>query len=181
MLKMISANGNLERKRKMSKNIKEAIKEANDYADKMIDEAQDEVAGSKYYKWLKSPVNISKGQGVLVLFAFIVFFVSCSADAACTYRKDALGATVYNCTSGISGRITTDVLGTSRDSRTNETWTTDVLGNVRSSTGTVYTTDVLGNIRDNKGTVWRTDVLGNTISNKGTVCSKNALNQIVCR
>ena len=161
--------------------LKKAIKEAHSFADDAIDKAQEKARLGNAMKWLKAPINISKGQGTLLAIALLFLFVSCSADAACTYRKDALGATVYSCTNGISGRITTDVLGTSRDSATGETWRTDVLGNVRSSTGTVYRTDVLGNIRSNKGDVWTRDALGNLRSNSGTVCRADALGQVNCR
>ena len=77
-----------------------------------------------------------------------IFVVGCSnflsdkVEASCTYSTDVLGNTHYRCDTGESGTIKTDVLGTSRDSRTGVTWKTDVLGTVRSSNGTTYRTDV---------------------------------------
>ena len=103
----------------------------------------------------------------------------------CTYRKDSLGHTRYQCQDGRHGSLRTDSLGTVRDSGTGVTWRKDSLGNVRSSDGTTYRQDSLGNVRvSNPGTgdtvTWRKDSLGNLRSSDGTRCRTNSLGQVRC-
>lgn len=117
----------------------------------------------------------------VVLFVLAMLVWVNYAEAACTYSTDVFGNTHYRCDTGESGTIKTDVLGTSRDSRTGVTWKTDVLGTVRASNGTTYRTDVLGNVRSSTGVTYRTDVLGNVRGTDGTVCRKDILGNVTCR
>ena len=67
--------------------------------------------------------------------------------ADCTYRKDALGHTRYQCDDGKQGTLREDALGNIKDSGTGTTWRKDALGNLKRSDGTTYRQDALGNIR----------------------------------
>lgn len=92
----------------------------------------------------------------------------------CTYRKDSLGHTRYQCQDGRHGSLRTDSLGTVRDSGTGVTWRKDSLGNVRGSDGTTYRQDSLGNVRASNGksglnVTWRKDSLGNLRASDGTL------------
>lgn len=113
--------------------------------------------------------------------AALLLFLAFNANAECSYKTNALGQTQYSCTTGQSGTLKTDVLGTTRDSATGTTWRTDILGTTRSSTGVTYRTDILGTTRGSDGTTWRTDVLGNTRSNTGIVCRENILGDLTCK
>ena len=100
---------------------------------------------------------------VAVLLLGLLFQTVQATD--CTYRKDSLGNTRYQCDDGKSGTLRTDSLGNVRDSQSGTTWRKDSLGNVRVSnpgTGDTVTwrKDSLGNMRSSGGTVCRTDSLG---------------------
>lgn len=104
----------------------------------------------------------------------------------CTYRKDSLGHTRYQCQDGRHGLLRTDCLGTVRDSGTGITWHTDPLGNLKGSDGTTYRKDALGHVRSSntktgERVTWREDSLGNLRASDGTVCRTNALGQLKCR
>ena len=124
------------------------ITEAHNFADRLLNETNNKGK-------LRETKIIAAVLFVLAMLVWVNY-----AEAACTYSTDVLGNTHYRCDTGESGTIKTDVLGTSRDSRTGVAWKTDVLGTVRASNGTTYRTDVLGNVRGTDGTVCRTDVLG---------------------
>ncbi|MEZ6993954.1 MULTISPECIES: hypothetical protein [unclassified Aeromonas] len=103
----------------------------------------------------------------------------------CTYRKDSLGNTRYQCDDGKSGTLRKDGLCNVRDSQSGTTWRKDSLGNVRSSEGTTYRKDSLGNVRVSRpGTgdtvTWRKDSLGNLRASDGTTCRTNSLGQVRC-
>ena len=51
--------------------------------------------------------------------------------ADCTYRKDALGHTRYQCDDGKQGTLREDALGNIKDSGTGTTWRKDALGNLK--------------------------------------------------
>ena len=98
--------------------------------------------------------------------ALLLLVVQSAGAADCTYRKDSLGNTRYQCDDGNSGTLRKDSLGNVRDSQSGTTWRKDSLGNVRSSEGTTYRKDSLGNVRvSNPSTgetvTWRKDSLGN--------------------
>ncbi len=120
---------------------------------------------------------------VAVLLLGLLFQTVQATD--CTYRKDSLGNTRYQCDDGKSGTLRTDSLGNVRDSQSGTTWRKDSLGNVRSSEGTTYRKDSLGNVRvSNPGTgdtvTWRKDSLGNMRSSGGTVCRTDSLGTLRC-
>ena len=105
--------------------------------------------------------------------------------ADCTYRKDALGHTRYQCDDGKQGTLREDALGNIKDSGTGITWRTDPLGNRKGSDGTTYRKDSLGNVRVSRpGTgdtvTWRKDSLGNLRASDGTTCRTNSLGQVRC-
>ncbi len=88
--------------------------------------------------------------------------------ANCTYRKDALGHTRYQCDDGKQGTLREDALG-----------------NLKGSDGTTYRQDALGNIlgsnaKTGERVTWREDSLGNLRATDGTVCRTNALGQLKC-
>jgi cbb3-type cytochrome oxidase subunit 3 len=124
------------------------ITEAHKLADRLLNETNNKGK-------LRETKIIASVLFVLAMLVWVNY-----AEASCTYSTDVLGNTHYRCDTGESGTIKTDILGTSRDSRTGVTWKTDVLGTVRASNGTTYRTDVLGNVRGTDGTVCKTDVLG---------------------
>ena len=120
---------------------------------------------------------------VAVLLLGLLFQTVQATD--CTYRKDSLGNTRYQCDDGKSGTLRKDSLGNVRDSQSGTTWRKDSLGNVRSSEGTTYRKDSLGNVRVSRpGTgdtvTWRKDSLGNLRSSDGTTCRTNSLGQVRC-
>ena len=121
-----------------------------------------------------------------LLSAALAVLLSGTALASdCTYRKDSLGNTRYQCDDDKSGTLRKDSLGNVRDSGTGTTWRKDSLGNVRSSEGTTYRKDSLGNVRvsnpGNGDTVtWRKDSLGNLRASDGTTCRTNSLGQVRC-
>jgi len=145
------------------------ITEAHKLADRLLNETNN-----------KGKLRETKIIAVVLFVLAMLVWVN-YAEAACTYSTDVLGNTHYRCDTGESGTIKTDVLGTSRDSRTGVTWKTDVLGTVRASNGTTYRTDVLGNVRSSTGVTYRTDVLGNIRGTDGTVCSTDVLGKMTCR
>ncbi|TFF74185.1 hypothetical protein DRM94_13785 [Aeromonas taiwanensis] len=103
----------------------------------------------------------------------------------CTYRKDSLGHTRYQCQDGRDGSLRTDSLGTVRDSGSGTSWRKDSLGNVRGSDGTTYRQDSLGNVRASNGksglnVTWRKDSLGNLRASDGTVCRNDSLGILRC-
>ena len=103
----------------------------------------------------------------------------------CTYRKDSLGHTRYQCQDGRHGSLRTDSLGTVRDSGSGTSWRKDSLGNVRSSDGTTYRQDSLGNVRASNGksglnVTWRKDSLGNLHASDGTLCRSDSLGTLRC-
>ncbi len=105
--------------------------------------------------------------------------------ANCTYRKDALGHTRYQCDDGKQGTLREDALGNIKDSGTGTTWRKDALGNLKGSDGTTYRQDTLGNIlgsnaKTGERVTWREDSLGNLRATDGTVCRTNALGQLKC-
>ncbi|WP_234936722.1 hypothetical protein [Aeromonas caviae] len=69
----------------------------------------------------------------------------------CTYRKDSLGYTRYQCQDGRHGSLRTDSLGTVRDSGTGVTWRKVSLGNLRASDGTLCRSDSLGTLHCDGG------------------------------
>ena len=118
----------------------------------------------------------------LVLLAFSPIGLTASD---CTYRKDILGNTRYQCKDGSHGTLRTDSLGTVRDSGTGVTWRKDSLGNVRSSDGTTYRQDSLGNVRASNSrsglnVTWRKDSLGNLRASDGTLCRSDSLGTLSC-
>lgn len=150
-----------------AKKVDKLVKEANKIADKHLSE--------NTINWKACLIAV-----IVVSLIFMFIFSSGKAEASCSYRMDSLGNTNYTCSSGQNGTLRTDVLGTTRDSRTGTTWRTDVLGTTRSSDGTTYRTDVLGTTRGSDGTTWRTDALGTMRSNNGTTCRTNALGTMRC-
>ena len=148
------------------KRVRRMIKEANKLADKHLSE--------ETINWKAFAV----GLGIAALLTLVL--TSNKAEASCSYKTNALGHTQYSCSSGQNGTLRTDVLGTTRDSRTGTTWRTDVLGTTRSSDGTTYRTDVLGTTRGSDGTTWRTDSLGTMRSNNGTTCKTDYLGTMRC-
>ncbi len=116
-----------------------------------------------------------------LLSMILIALCPCSVHAAdCTYRKDSLGNTRYQCDDSKSGTLRKDSLGNVRDSQSGTTWRKDSLGNVRSSEGTTYRKDSLGNVRvSNPGSgetvTWRKDSLGNLRASDGTVCRADSL------
>ncbi|MBL0442886.1 hypothetical protein JEO77_15855 [Aeromonas veronii] len=90
--------------------------------------------------------------------------------ADCTYRKDALGHTRYQCDDGKQGTLREDALGNIKDSGTGTTWRKDALGNIRGS-----------NAKTGERVTWREDALGQLRASDGTVCRTNALGQLKCR
>ncbi len=103
----------------------------------------------------------------------------------CTYRKDSLGTTRYQCKEGKTGTLRTDSLGNVRDSGTGTTWRKDSLGNVRGSDGTTYRQDSLGNVRGSNATsgervTWRKDSLGTLRASDGSVCRTDSLGTLRC-
>ena len=120
----------------------------------------------------------------LVLLAFSPIGLTASD---CTYRKDSLGNTRYQCKDGSHGTLRTDSLGTVKDSGSGTTWRKDSLGNVRSSDGTTYRQDSLGNVSAsnsksglNVNVTWRKDSLGNLRASDGTVCRTDSLGTLRC-
>ena len=118
----------------------------------------------------------------LVLLAFSPIGLTASD---CTYRKDSLGNTRYQCKDGSHGTLRTDSLGTVRDSGSGTSWRKDSLGNVRSSDGTTYRRDSLGNVRANNSksglnVTWRKDSLGNLRAYDGTLCRSDSLGTLHC-
>ena len=83
----------------------------------------------------------------LLLVALVVFLAGAVQARDCTYRKDSLGNTRYQCQDSRSGTLRTDSLGNVRDSGSGTTWRKDSLGNLRASDGTVCRTDSLGTLR----------------------------------
>ncbi|MGU5600427.1 hypothetical protein ACV1DY_21560 [Aeromonas caviae] len=128
--------------------------------------------------WLATrPLSLA---ALLCLTPQIVF----AAD--CTYRKDALGLTRYQCDDGKQGTLREDALGNITDSGTGITWRTDSLGNLKGSDGTTYREDALGHVRGSNAktgerVTWREDSLGNLHASDGAVCRINALGQLKCR
>tara|TARA_R110000824_G_scaffold176911_1_gene356144 strand:- start:3 stop:464 length:462 start_codon:yes stop_codon:yes gene_type:complete len=148
------------------KRVKRMIKEANKLADQHLSE--------ETINWKAFAV------GLAIAALLTLILASGKAEASCSYKTNALGHTQYSCSSGQNGTLRTDVLGTTRDSRTGTTWRTDVLGTTRSSDGTTYRTDVLGTTRGSDGTTWRTDALGTMRSNDGTTCKTDYLGTMRC-
>ncbi len=122
---------------------------------------------------------------LLPTLALLVFCQTGQAASDCTYRKDSLGNTRYQCQDGRHGTLRTDSLGTVRDSGSGTSWRKDSLGNVRSSDGTTYRPDSLGNVRANNSksglnVTWRKDSLGNLRASDGTVCRTDSLGTLRC-
>ena len=149
------------------KRVRKMIKEANKLADRHL--------SKETINWKAFAV-----EGAVTCAVLVFIFSSIKAEASCSYKTNSLGHTQYSCNSGQSGTLRTDVLGTTRDSRTGTTWRTDVLGTTRSSDGTTYRTDVLGTTRGSDGTTWRTDALGTMRSNNGTTCKTDYLGTMRC-
>ena len=122
---------------------------------------------------------------LLPTLALLAFSPTGLAASDCTYRKDSLGHTRYQCQDGRHGSLRTDSLGTVRDSGTGVTWRKDSLGNVRGSDGTTYRQDSLGNVRASNGkcglnVTWRKDSLGNLRASDGTLCRSDSLGTLRC-
>ncbi|WP_323061060.1 MULTISPECIES: hypothetical protein [Aeromonas] len=121
-----------------------------------------------------------------LLFTVLIIFLPGTALAdGCTYRKDSLGNTLYQCSDGKTGTLRTDSLGNVRDSGNGTTWRKDSLGNVRGSDGTIYRQDSLGNVRGtntNTGerVTWRKDSLGNLRASDGITCRTDSLGTLRC-
>ena len=121
-----------------------------------------------------------------LLSMILIALCPCSVHAAdCTYRKDSLGNTRYQCKDGSHGTLRTDSLGTVRDSGSGTSWRKDSLGTVRSSDGTTYRRDSLGNVRANNSksglkVTWRKDSLGNLRASDGTLCRSDSLGTLRC-
>ena len=164
-----------------TKQRKKKVKEANKAADKAIRDAQLPEALKSLKDFVYTPLTVSYGQFILACLLIIgILAMSSKSEAACTYRPDALGNVRYSCDAGVSGTYRTDVLGTTRDSRTGTTYRTDVLGNTRSSNGTTWRTDSLGTVRGSDGTTWRKDSLGTWRSNNGNTCRTDSLGTMRC-
>ncbi len=121
----------------------------------------------------------------LVAFLMLGLLFQTVQATDCTYRKDSLGNTRYQCDDGRSGTLRKDSLGNVRDSQSGTTYRKDSLGNVRSSEGTTYRKDSLGNVRvSNPGTgdtvTWRKDSLGNRRASDGSVCHTDSLGRLCC-
>ncbi|MCR3894202.1 hypothetical protein ACV1CZ_14500 [Aeromonas caviae] len=105
----------------------------------------------------------------LVAFLMLGLLFQTVQATDCTYRKDSLGNTRYQCDDGRSGTLRKDSLGNVRDSQSGTTYRKDSLGNVRVSrpgTGDTVT--------------WRKDSLGNLRASDGTTCRTNSLGQVRC-
>lgn len=123
--------------------------------------------------------NWVAGPGLLVV-TLTAFKPSPVLAENCTYRKDSLGNTRYQCKVGKTGTLRTDSLGNVRDSGSGSTWRKDSLGNVRGSDGTTYRQDSLGNVRSSntktgEKVTWRKDSLGNLRASDGSVCRTDSL------
>lgn len=164
--------------------VKKMVKDAHKFADQLIEEQNNQ---SKFVKsmarimaWSSIPVvTINRGWLLTIILVASQFFVS-TANAACTYRVNSLGTTVYSCDGGQNGTLRTDSLGTMTDSVTGTRYRTDSLGTTRGSDGSSYRTDSLGTIRGNDGSSWRKDSLGTWRSNTGTTCRTNSLGTMRC-
>lgn len=67
--------------------------------------------------------------------------------ADCTYRKNALGNTRYQCDDGKQGSLREDALGNIKDSGTSITWRTDSLGNLKGCDGILCRINALGQLK----------------------------------
>ena len=160
------------------------IKEANELADKLIDQQKHSSkvvrAMAKFYAWSVQPViTINKGWLVTIIFLLLQFVFVPMANATCTSTTDSWGNTRYNC-GGTSGTMTTDSWGTTRDSRTGTTYKTDAWGTTRGSDGSSWKTDSWGTTRYNDGTTSKTDAWGTTRFSDGTSCKTDTWGTTRC-
>lgn len=131
-----------------------------------------------------SILNRVTGSSLLAV-TLIVFMPSMVLAENCTYRKDSLGNTRYQCHDGKTGTLRTDSLGNVRDSGSGTTWRKDSQGNVRGSDGTTYRQDSLGNVQGSNAktgekVTWRKDSLGHLRASDGTVCRADSLGELRC-
>jgi len=165
--------------------VKKMVKDAHKFADQLIEEQNNQSkfvsSIAKLHAWSVQPViTINKGWLVTIIFLLLNFVFVPMANAACTYKVNSLGTTVYSCDGGQNGTLRTNSLGTVTDSVTGTRYRTDSLGTTRGSDGSTYRTDSLGTIRGNDGSSWRKDSLGTWRSNTGTTCRTNSLGTMRC-